>query len=173
MFYKDNRKIIPRNLSDYLTPLVLAVWFLNEPRQTISICNFRVNRADMEYLSFILKNKYNIDTSIQSKGKKIGESIYIKSSSIAIFRKIVKPHILPSLHYKLKSPEIKLSLFSGHAFSFSYAGFNSKLGIGIRMFSTKKDSNSKYTTEYKKQYKLSSVQKQAEAPQDNFYKAAY
>lgn len=133
MFYKDNRKIIPRNLSDYLTPLALAVWFLNEPRQTISICNFRVSRADMEYLSLILKNKYNIDTSIQSNGK-IGEFIHIKSSSIAVFTQIIKSHILPSLHYKLKSPEIKLSLFSGHAFSFSYAGFNSKLGRGIKMF---------------------------------------
>jgi hypothetical protein len=29
MFYKDNIKIIPRNLGDYLTPLALAIWFLN------------------------------------------------------------------------------------------------------------------------------------------------
>lgn len=25
MFYKDNQKIIPRNLADYLTPLALAI----------------------------------------------------------------------------------------------------------------------------------------------------
>jgi hypothetical protein len=56
-------------------------------------------RNDIEFLCKILKDKYNLDTSIHTGGK--GEVIYIKSISMINFSKIIKPYMLPSLHYKL------------------------------------------------------------------------
>jgi hypothetical protein len=95
MFYKDNIKIIPRNLGDYLTPLALAIWFLNNGSklgQGAQIAlNSWVSREDLKYLCEIIKNKYNIDTTIQSGGKNKGKTLYIKSSSMTTFSKIVKP----------------------------------------------------------------------------------
>lgn len=119
MFYKNNLKIIPRNLGDYLTPLALATWYLNDGSfskgsKVVSI--FQLSRKDLEYLCEILKSKYNIDTIIQSGGKD-RETLYIKSSSYApqrraqvTFSKIVKPYILPSLYYKLNGRHNKLTL---------------------------------------------------------------
>ena len=64
MFYKDNIKIIPRNLDNFLTPLALVIWFLNEGHPGLGkkaklTTKFHVSREDLKYLSIILKNKYN------------------------------------------------------------------------------------------------------------------
>jgi hypothetical protein len=111
MFYKNNLKIIPRNLGDYLTPLALATWYLNDSSKGSKVVSsiFQVSRKDLEYLCEILKSKYNIDTIIQSGGKD-RETLYIKSSSMVTFSKIVKPYILPSLYYKLNGRHNKLTL---------------------------------------------------------------
>lgn len=178
MFYKNNLKIIPRNLGDYLTPLALAIWFLNgcsklgKGSEVASM--FRVSKEDLKYLCKIIKNKYNIDTTIISGGKN-RHTLYIKSTSMTTFYKIVKPHISPSLYYKLKGRENKLSLcgvsdsltFSSICFTSSPSHRNSifkgaKLNVGSRNFSNqtkKEDSNIKYTTKYKTEYKLSLIQK--------------
>ncbi len=120
MFYKDNLKIIPHNLDKYLTPLALATLFISfsEVRvsnKTKNLVLFSDNHTwdlplkyksekntsieDLKYLSFILKNKYNVDTIIRDKNlnnaKKI-KSLYIKNPSISTFSKIVKPHLLYS-----------------------------------------------------------------------------
>ena len=131
MFYKNNLKIMPRNLDRYLTPLALATLFLffSEVRvhhdtnsSMLLISNYTwdlpikyksVTNASLEelkYLSFILINKYNIDTVI--KDKKLNnankfESLYIKNSSIYTFSKIVKPHLLNSQYNMLNlSPQV-------------------------------------------------------------------
>ena len=110
---RDSIKIIPRNLGDYLTPLALAIWLLNVGfgRRRGSAYSkqgyakklvpagagvnldpaFGVSRDDVEYLCDILKNKYSLDTTIQSKGKNKGETLFISSSSMAVISKIVKP----------------------------------------------------------------------------------
>ena len=68
----------------------------------------------------ILKNKYKIESIIKFKivainGYKYNEgSIYIENSSISTFSKIIKPHVLPSLHYKLNKSCIKLNLYGNY-----------------------------------------------------------
>lgn len=149
MFYRDNIKIIPRNLGNYLTPLALAIWFLEVPIGPYGLGNkaklateFHVSREDLKYLSKILK-KYNIDTIIQSKGGNLGGTLYIKTSSISTFSKIVKPNILPSLYYKLNGHHVKLSLPGSSGLHFSSLSSSLKLRENSPkiefFFSTKKD----------------------------------
>ena len=94
---RDSIKIIPRNLEDYLTPLALVIWLLNDGfaqklgKGAHLDPAFLVSRDDIEYLCDILKNKYSLDTTIQSKGKNKGETLFITSSSMAVISKIVKP----------------------------------------------------------------------------------
>lgn len=133
MFYRDNIKIIPRNLGNYLTPLALAIWFLEVPIGPYGLGNkaklateFHVSREDFKYLSKIFK-KYNIDTIIQSKGGNLGGTLYIKTSSISTFSKIVKPNILPSLYYKLNGHHVKLSLPGSSGLHFSSLSSSLKL----------------------------------------------
>jgi hypothetical protein len=103
----DNRsyvKIIPENLSEYLTPLALAVWFSNDGSKSDKGAKILTNcftHGELEFLCDILHKKYNIRASINSAGPDKGEVIYIWTESMPIFSKIVKHHMIPSLHYKL------------------------------------------------------------------------
>ena len=97
IFYKDDIKIIPRNLEKYFTPLALATLFLssiglgNKAKlgKKSKLATTLVSVEDLKYLSLILKNKYNIDTIIRFDNKGCG-SLYIKNYSVSTFSKIVK-----------------------------------------------------------------------------------
>ena len=105
IFYRKSLKIIPRNLDIYITPLALATWFLSDivlDKKSNKHSIFDICLEDLNYLSYILYLKYKINTVTDSTG-----SLYIKNTFL--FARIIKPCLLPSLHYKLKRPEIKLS----------------------------------------------------------------
>ena len=156
MFYWNNKKIITENLKDYLTPLSLTIWYLDSiyklPKS--ALYSFDIKKENIKYISEILKDKYNIDTIIKLENKdKV--AFYIKNSSNNAFSGVVKPYILPSLQYKLKSQHNKLTLWNQS--NFNYNLFNS---LNYRNYSTGvKDQ--KYTAKYKKEYELSIIQKEA------------
>jgi len=56
---------------------------------------------DLKFLCQLLKVKYNLDVSIHSPGGNKGNTLYIKSTSMMAFTLIIKPHVLPSMYYKL------------------------------------------------------------------------
>lgn len=137
IFYKDDIKIIPRNLDKYFTPLALATLFLSsiglgnkaKLEKKSKLATTLVSVEDLKYLSLILKNKYNIDTIIRfdnnngcGSGAPRASSrrrpdLYIKKYSVSTFSKIVKPHILHSQHHLLNMPILKFNLPSTHGLS--------------------------------------------------------
>ena len=122
-FTRDNIKIMPRNLDNYITPLTLATLFLSSiglSKKTTLYKKARlamslVSVDDLKYLSFVLKNKYNLETTINFYNN--SGSLYIRKSSTYAFTRIIKPHLLPSQYYLLGKPNLKLNLF--------YRSFNS------------------------------------------------
>jgi LAGLIDADG DNA endonuclease family/NADH-Ubiquinone oxidoreductase (complex I), chain 5 N-terminus len=99
-------KIVPLNLEEYLTPLALAIWFMDDG----SICGSSVKIAtncftdkEILFLCYILKKKYNIICSKMKDGRKKGCSLYIYKSSLPIFSCLIKPYMLPSMYYKLNN----------------------------------------------------------------------
>ena len=130
LFYKNNVKIIPRNLYKYLTPLALATWFLSglhiEPSKKFEVyMKSSITIKDLRYLAWILKKKYNIYSVIvlkknTSSTHTVNECynnnnnligfLQIKESSRPIFSNIVRPHILPSLHYRLSERNLRLGV---------------------------------------------------------------
>lgn len=165
-FYKNNVKIIPRNLYKYLTPLALATWFLSgtESSKKFEVyMKSSITIKDLRYLAWILKKKYNIYSVIVLKKNTSSTHtvnkcynnligfLQIKESSRPIFSNIVKPHILPSLHYRLNEPNLRLGvpLISKAKYSTSSVSANNDL------------STIKKSAKYKKEYKLSIEQKEA------------
>ena len=73
--------------------------------------SFIFTNKDLVFISDILKFQYNLDiiTQLKDNGKVV---FYIQNSSIEKFSDIIKPYILPSLHYKLKGQHNKLTLWS-------------------------------------------------------------
>lgn len=112
MFYQfheiENKfiKIIPSNIQEYLTPLALAIWFMDNGSKLGKGAKIEIatNSFTIKYLNFlcdILNKKYNLIITIQSGGINKGQTLYINKKSMPTFSKIVKPFMLPSLYYKL------------------------------------------------------------------------
>ena len=122
---------MPNNLDEYLTPLSLATWYMDNISNYFSksgLSSFNLNEKDINYISNILKDKYNLETIIKlpraplggwglAGGRPSGEkkdkvSFYIKNTSNDRFSNLIKPYLLPSLQYKLNSTCNKLTLLN-------------------------------------------------------------
>ena len=108
MFYKlvDGKyiKFVPLNIEEYLTPLALAIWFMDDGSSKGKGASIATNYFTLEEVNFlckVLKSKYNIIATSNKCGKDKGHIIYIHSNSMKLFTSIIKPYLLPSLYYKL------------------------------------------------------------------------
>lgn len=104
MFYKKGKKVISSNIGQYITPLALAVMIMDDggwanPGVIISTNSFSLE--EVQILSNILRNKFNLDCTVKKIGMIDKYSIYIKGSSVPTLRKWVLAHIHYSMHYKL------------------------------------------------------------------------
>jgi len=58
---------------------------------------------EIKYLALVLKNKYNLDSTIHKSGLNNQYNIYIPKSSLILLKKIVYPHFHPTMLYKIKN----------------------------------------------------------------------
>ena len=100
MFYSSGKKRIPKNL-DLLTPKAMALWFMDDgtasSRCSISIATCSFDIDDLIRLKHFLKNKYNLNITIQKDFK-----IYFSADSARIFLKLTEKYIIPEMMYKFK-----------------------------------------------------------------------
>jgi hypothetical protein len=110
MFYNNGKKVIPGNIYEYLTPLALAVWIMDDGCIANSGIRVATNRAtnsfkvkELQLLQDVLKSKYNLETTIKNIYIKDQYSIYIKiqKKSVNNLRNIVGPYIHFSMLHKL------------------------------------------------------------------------
>jgi LAGLIDADG DNA endonuclease family/NADH-Ubiquinone oxidoreductase (complex I), chain 5 N-terminus len=108
MFYKlvDNKylKIVPLNIEEYLTPLALAILFMDAGITLNNGARIATNCFTFEEINFlckVLQNKYNIIATPKKGGNNRGHIIYI--NSMGLFINIIKPYLLPSFYYKLEN----------------------------------------------------------------------
>ena len=104
MFYNNGKKVVPLNIFEYLTPLALAVWIMDDGGWTnygVRIATNSFELKEVELLNKTIKSKYKLETTIQNIWIKNQYSIYIKAESIKDLRSIVGPHIHNSMLYKL------------------------------------------------------------------------
>ncbi len=105
VFYPKGRKVIPSCLANYLTPLALAIWVMDDgcklKNKGFKFCTNGYTLTEVKYLSSILSNKYDLKTSIIKTGAVNQYNIYITKSSMSTLITIVKPHMHGSMLYKL------------------------------------------------------------------------
>lgn len=106
-FYPNKRKVIPTNinLENYLTPLALAIWVMDDgyhiKNKGISFTSNNYTLDEIKYLGNILKRKYSLDYSIVKTGTVNQYNIYIPKSSSIILGNIIKNYLVPSMYYKI------------------------------------------------------------------------
>ena len=103
LFYKDKRKCVPRDLPRYISSQVLAVWIMDDGYRRNDCNAMRLNTQSYSY-----EEQGVIRTALETVGiesiiQKHKESfvIYIPSRSMERVRSFVRPHIIPSMEYKI------------------------------------------------------------------------
>lgn len=101
-FYEGSRKIVPIDITDLLTPLATAVWFMDDgsaDRTGVTLQTHCFTAAEVELLRTALSERFNIVATIrENKGRPI---LYIGKYQLPKFAGIVRPHMLSDLEYKL------------------------------------------------------------------------
>lgn len=100
-----NKKIVPFFISEYLTPIGLAHWIMQDGNyqkgQGIKIATNSFTYEECKFLSSIITSKYNLKTSVVKTGKFNQWCITIWKDSLPKLIKLVDPYFIPEMRYKL------------------------------------------------------------------------
>ena len=104
LFYINNIKIVPSVLGQFLTPLALAIWIMDDGSKVgggLKLCTNSFSFADCNFLVTLLYKNFNLKATVQSAGAKDQYQIYIWKESMPILRDIVGPYVHSSMKYKI------------------------------------------------------------------------
>lgn len=102
LFYKKNKKVIPNNIYDLLTPVALAHLIMGDGsavNRGLVLCTDCFTLKQTTLLLNVLVIKYEFDCSLWNNNS--NWRIYIKHSSMAKLKSIVINHMHHSMLYKL------------------------------------------------------------------------
>lgn len=104
-FYVNKKKRVPLFVADYLSPLALAVWIMDDGSKYkdrgIKFCTNSFTLNEVKFLATILENQYGLITSIHQTGAINQYNLYITKESTIKLSKIVKPYMHNSMLYKI------------------------------------------------------------------------
>lgn len=113
LFYPRGEKIIPTNIKTFLkNPLTLAVWYQDDGtldcrdkyHYNAMFSTYCFSFNDCQLLANTLRKNFKLDVRVckcQMRGK-TRYRLYITSSSMGRFIKIIKPYINPCFEYKIR-----------------------------------------------------------------------
>ena len=107
LFYKNNKKIVPINIQELLTPIGLAYWIMDDgsiQNKGLHLNTYAFNSEDVLKLKSTLENMFgnnSLKCSIHKHKK--GDRIYIFGESMDIFRNNISVHMHEDMLYKLNS----------------------------------------------------------------------
>jgi len=103
LFYNHNKnKIIPNNIAEYLTPLALAVWIMDDgtwKKPGVKIATNCFKLEEVILLQKALKLNWNLETSLHKNNNNY--QIYIKGTSMPNLKQLIIPYFHISMFYKL------------------------------------------------------------------------
>jgi len=104
MWYKEGRKVLPDCIHEYLTPLALAIWIMDDGSKVgkgVKLSTNNFTKEECIILVSILEKNFNLKATVQSAGSKEQYIIYIWKESIDRLRNIVLPYMVPEMKYKI------------------------------------------------------------------------
>ena len=101
-FYRDGRKIVPTDIARYLTPLAVAVWFMDDGAADFAGVTFQTHSFDAEGLEFLQGAlQQNFGVTATCRKNKGGMVLYVGVVSLRRLTELIEPHLLPEFRYKL------------------------------------------------------------------------
>lgn len=104
-FYQGKQKVVPKRIGKLLSPLALAVWYMDDGSQKSSLHRARIlntqgfRKQEIEQLIQVLEKNFNLQAKLRSQ--KDGYQIYIAAVSADQLKQIIEEHIVPCMRYKL------------------------------------------------------------------------
>lgn len=105
-FYDEQgRKKVPKLIRKLLTPLALAVWFMDDGsaksknHHALILNTHSFSRREIKLLQEALERRYQIESNIRTQ--KDGLQILITGEHAQQFYEVIAPHMLPGFRYKL------------------------------------------------------------------------
>ncbi len=108
MFYEGRKKIVPKNIQQLLSPLALAVWFMDDGnavrKKDGSVYAYNLNTQSFNFqehsvLIDVLKKNFGVDSSINKNNGSL--RLYIGVYARDNFVDAIIDFVIPSLRYKL------------------------------------------------------------------------
>ena len=103
LFYSSNKKLVPNNIHELLTPQGLAYWIMDDGSKQgkgLHISVYAFTNDDVDKLMFTLQDKFNLKCSIHyNKNNK--PRIYIFKESMSHLTDMIKPYFVSDMLYKL------------------------------------------------------------------------
>jgi recombination protein RecA len=101
-FYGTGRKAVPPDVADLLSPLAIAVWFMDDGAADHFGATFQTHsftESEVHVLGSALRERF--DLVVRPRGNRGATIIYVPASGMSRLQEIVGPHVLPELAYKL------------------------------------------------------------------------
>ena len=108
-FYREKKKILPKLIHKWLSPLAMAIWFMDDGsiksnRHRALIINTQsFSVSELQRLIKFLKEKYRIEMKPRKQSRKSIEiyQLITIGDTVEKLVQIIEPYILPSMRYKL------------------------------------------------------------------------
>lgn len=103
-WYINDKKCVPYNIGDYITPLALAIWIMDDGAKVGKCLKFCTNSFTYEEcvrLVIVLYNNFNLKASVQKAGAPHQYIVYIWKESMPDLCNIVHKYIIPEMRYKI------------------------------------------------------------------------
>jgi hypothetical protein len=104
-FYEQKKKVVPQQIGKWLTPLGLAVWFMDDGSIKSKECSARImntqcyDETSLDRLISTFSTRYNIVA--RKRQQREGQQLYIPASETGKLKEIIGQYVLPSMQYKL------------------------------------------------------------------------
>jgi recombination protein RecA len=100
IFYPGGKKIFPPKFNKYVSPLSLAVWYMDDGNysegRNVKIAADGFSLRDRKKIKELLFRKFNLKCTLHKSGK-----IRISSESLYDFFNLIRPFIHSSMKYKI------------------------------------------------------------------------
>ena len=100
---RKSQKIIPKEIGSLLSPLVLAIWIMDDGGRSgsgVRVSTQSFIPSDVKVLRDAINQKFGLSSTLQRQNKTY--NIYFPKASIERLKTLVKPHFIPSMYYKLE-----------------------------------------------------------------------
>ncbi|TSC57860.1 MAG: hypothetical protein Greene041619_935 [Candidatus Peregrinibacteria bacterium Greene0416_19] len=105
LFYRDGRKTVPSTIADYLTALGLATWFMDDGSVKSHQSRGRIinthafTTEEVQLLCMVLREKFQLEA--RPRKQRDGIQIYISGRSAETLQRLIEPHMISIMRYKL------------------------------------------------------------------------